>query len=82
MKSDGLKLSSTIVQCTHAQKDGLKLSLLALSSLMKAVIRVDKFQNVRIVYEEMIMAGCKPDRKARSLRRSALRYMKQLLRAS
>jgi len=37
---------------------------------------------VPVVYEEMIMSGCKPDRKARSMLRSALRYMKQTLRAS
>ncbi|PPD92684.1 hypothetical protein GOBAR_DD10370 [Gossypium barbadense] len=32
--------------------------------------------NVPVVYEEMILSGCTPDRKARAMLRSALRYMK------
>ncbi|MQL95551.1 hypothetical protein Taro_028223 [Colocasia esculenta] len=31
------------------------------------------------VFEEMILSGCTPDRKARAMLRSALRYMKQML---
>lgn len=33
------------------------------------------------VYEEMILSGCTPDRKARAMLRSALQYMKQTLRS-
>lgn len=35
-------------------------------------------QQVPAVYEEMISSGCAPDRKARAMLRSALRYMKQM----
>lgn len=35
---------------------------------------------VPAVYEEMMLSGCTPDRKARGMLRSALRYMKQTLR--
>lgn len=35
---------------------------------------------VPAVYEEMISSGCTPDRKARAMLRSALRYMKQTLK--
>ncbi|KAE8680365.1 Pentatricopeptide repeat-containing protein [Hibiscus syriacus] len=71
--------------------DGLKPNLLALNSLinafvtyttlMKALIRVDKFHKVPSVFEEMILSGCTPDRKARAMLRSALRYMKQAVKS-
>lgn len=36
---------------------------------------------VPAVYEEMILSGCTPDRKARAMLRSALRYMKQTIKS-
>lgn len=36
---------------------------------------------VPAVYEEMILSGCTPDRKARAMLRSALRYMKQAVKS-
>ncbi|PPD74414.1 hypothetical protein GOBAR_DD28648 [Gossypium barbadense] len=37
-------------------------------------------KEVPAVYEEMILSGCTPDRKARATLRSALRYMKQAVK--
>ncbi|KAG6536667.1 hypothetical protein ZIOFF_001727 [Zingiber officinale] len=37
-----------------------------------------QYLDVPSVYEEMISSGCIPDRKARAMLRSALRYMKQI----
>ncbi|PPD75530.1 hypothetical protein GOBAR_DD27542 [Gossypium barbadense] len=41
---------------------------------------MDYIQSVPAVYEEMILSGCTPDRKARAMLRSALRYMKQAVK--
>ncbi|PPD89433.1 hypothetical protein GOBAR_DD13636 [Gossypium barbadense] len=37
--------------------------------------------NVPAVYEDMILFGCTPDRKARAMMRSAPRYMKQAVKS-
>lgn len=36
---------------------------------------------VPAVYEEMTLSGCTPDRKARAMLRSALRYMERTLKS-
>ncbi|KAK8307334.1 hypothetical protein V6Z11_D03G187200 [Gossypium hirsutum] len=60
---------------------GVKPNVVTYTTLMKALIRVDKFHKVPAVYEEMILSGCTPDRKARATLRSALRYMKQAVKS-
>ncbi|TYG79534.1 hypothetical protein ES288_D02G146000v1, partial [Gossypium darwinii] len=68
---------------------GVKLDVVTYTTLMKALIRVDKFHKilcvvwikVPTVYEEMILSGCTPNRKARAMLRSALRYMKQAVKS-
>ncbi|KAG4140745.1 hypothetical protein ERO13_D06G036701v2, partial [Gossypium hirsutum] len=60
---------------------GVKPDVVTYTILMKALIRVDKFHKVPAVYEEMILSGCTPDRKARAMLRSALRYIKQAVKS-
>lgn len=50
------------------------------SYLSWELIQVVYAFQVPAVYEEMILSGCTPDRKARAMLRSALRYMKQTLK--
>ncbi|KAH7848918.1 hypothetical protein Vadar_010228 [Vaccinium darrowii] len=57
----------------------LKPDVVTYTTLMKALIRVKKYDQVPSVYEEMILSGCTPDRKARAMLRSALKYMKESL---
>ncbi|XP_058105126.1 pentatricopeptide repeat-containing protein At5g42310, chloroplastic-like isoform X2 [Magnolia sinica] len=54
----------------------LKPDVVTYTTLMKALIRTEKFEKVPAVYEEVILFGCTPDRKARGMLHSALRYMK------
>ncbi|XP_006828751.2 pentatricopeptide repeat-containing protein At5g42310, mitochondrial [Amborella trichopoda] len=61
------------------KENDLKPDVVTYTTLMKALIRAEKFDKVPDVYEEMILSGCTPDRKARGMLRSALRYMKQTL---
>ncbi|KAK3427312.1 hypothetical protein EUGRSUZ_F03554 [Eucalyptus grandis] len=65
----------------YMKENNLKPDVVTYTTLMKVLIRVDKFQKVPEVYEEMIVSGCMPDRKARAMLRSALRYMRQTLRS-
>ncbi|GMP81841.1 hypothetical protein CsSME_00036415 [Camellia sinensis var. sinensis] len=65
----------------YMKENDLKADVVTYTTLMKALIRVEKFDQVPAVYEEMILSGCTPDRKARAMLRSALRYMKQALRS-
>ncbi|KAM0967541.1 hypothetical protein ACFX13_016319 [Malus domestica] len=65
----------------YMKENDLKPDVVTYTTLMKTLIRVDKFYKVPAVYEEMIMSGCTPDRKARAMLRSALKYMKQTLRS-
>nr|XP_028962355.1 pentatricopeptide repeat-containing protein At5g42310, chloroplastic-like [Malus domestica] len=65
----------------YMKENDLKPDVVTYTTLMKTLIRVDKFCKVPAVYEEMIMSGCTPDRKARAMLRSALKYMKQTLRS-
>ncbi|BBG94743.1 hypothetical protein Prudu_003101 [Prunus dulcis] len=48
----------------------LKPDVVTYTTLMKTLIRVDKFYKVPAVYEEMILSRCTPDRKARAMLRS------------
>ncbi|PKI55808.1 hypothetical protein CRG98_023809 [Punica granatum] len=65
----------------YMKENDVKPDVVTYTTLMKALIRVDKFQKVPDVYEEMITSGVMPDRKARAMLRSALRYMKQALKS-
>ncbi|KAH8509703.1 hypothetical protein H0E87_011465 [Populus deltoides] len=67
----------TVLQ--YMKENDLKPDVVTYTTLMKALIRVEKFDKVPSVYEEMILSGCTPDRKARAMLRSALKYMKQTL---
>ncbi|KAK9053393.1 hypothetical protein SSX86_030026 [Deinandra increscens subsp. villosa] len=58
---------------------GLTPDVVTYTTLMKALIRVEKFSEVPRVYEEMVKSGCTPDTKARATLRSALRYMRKTL---
>lgn len=58
----------------------MKPDVVTYSTLMKTLIRVEKFERVPAVYEEMLVSGCIPDRKARAMLQSALRYMKSTLK--
>jgi len=60
------------------KENGLRPDVITYTTLMKALIRVEQFDKVPVVYEEMITSGCAPDRKARAMLRSALRYMKHM----
>ncbi|KAB2025973.1 hypothetical protein ES319_D06G186400v1 [Gossypium barbadense] len=42
---------------------------------------MDYIQSVPAVYEEMILSSCTLDRKVRAMLRSALRYMKQVVKS-
>nr|GMD65250.1 pentatricopeptide repeat-containing protein At5g42310, mitochondrial [Ipomoea batatas] len=64
----------------YMKENDLKPDVVTYTTLMKALIRVEKFGKVPAVYEEMLTSGCKPDRKARAMLRSALRYMKSTLK--
>lgn len=66
-----------------------KISIYLLASLCPISINfTDKLScvvcfgfQVPAVYEEMITSGCTPDRKAREMLRSALKYMKRSLKS-
>ncbi|CAD6217744.1 unnamed protein product [Miscanthus lutarioriparius] len=60
------------------KENGLRPDVITYTTLMKALIRVEQFDKVPVIYEEMITSGCAPDRKARAMLRSALRYMKHM----
>ncbi|KAB2634802.1 pentatricopeptide repeat-containing protein [Pyrus ussuriensis x Pyrus communis] len=53
----------------YMKENDLKPDVVTYTTLMKTLIRVDKFYKVPAVYEEMIMSGCTPDRKARAMLR-------------
>ncbi|KAL1093595.1 hypothetical protein V6Z11_D06G041300 [Gossypium hirsutum] len=72
---------SRISMAAPAYSNGVKPDVVTYTILMKALIRVDKFHKVPAVYEEMILSGCTPDRKARAMLRSALRYIKQAVKS-
>nr|KJB64292.1 hypothetical protein B456_010G041000 [Gossypium raimondii] len=72
---------SRISMAATAYSNGVKPDVVTYTILMKALIRVDKFHKVPAVYEEMILSGCTPDRKARAMLRSALRYIKQAVKS-
>ncbi|XWS24590.1 hypothetical protein CRYUN_Cryun28dG0116100 [Craigia yunnanensis] len=65
----------------YMKENDVKPDVVTYTTLMKALIRVDKFHKVPAVYEEMFLSGCTPDRKARVMLRSALRYMKQTVKS-
>ncbi|GFZ10515.1 pentatricopeptide repeat (PPR-like) superfamily protein [Actinidia rufa] len=65
----------------YMKENDMKADVVTYTTLMKALIRVEKFDQVPSVYEEMILSKCTPDRKARAMLRSALRYMRQTLRS-
>ncbi|GJU11380.1 pentatricopeptide repeat-containing protein [Tanacetum coccineum] len=83
MTSDGLRpsnlaLNALINAFGEDKRDveafaGLKPDIVTYTTLMKALIRVEKFDEVPRVYEEMVKSGCTPDGKARATLRSALR---------
>ncbi|KAG4149460.1 hypothetical protein ERO13_D05G336850v2 [Gossypium hirsutum] len=80
---------NVLLQAATAYSNGVKPDVVTYTTLMKALIRVDKFHKIRcvvwikvpVVYEEMILSGCTPDKKARAMLRSALRYMKQAVKS-
>ncbi|XP_039000587.1 pentatricopeptide repeat-containing protein At5g42310, chloroplastic-like [Hibiscus syriacus] len=69
----------TVLQ--YLKANCVKPDVVTYTMLMKALIRVDKFHKVPSVFEEMILSGCTPDRKARAMLLSALRYMKQAVKS-
>ncbi|KAB2041277.1 hypothetical protein ES319_D02G137100v1 [Gossypium barbadense] len=56
------------------KENGVKLDVVTYTTLMKALIRVDKFHKVPTVYEEMILSGCTPNRKARAMLRNRYQF--------
>ncbi|KAG6783591.1 hypothetical protein POTOM_009247 [Populus tomentosa] len=71
--------AEAFVVLQYMKENDLKPDVVTYTTLMKALILVEKFDKVPSVYEEMILSGCTPDRKARAMLRSALKYMKQTL---
>ncbi|KAK8512618.1 hypothetical protein V6N12_075189 [Hibiscus sabdariffa] len=65
----------------YMKENGVKPDAVTYTTLMKALIRIDKFHKVPAVYEEMVLSGCTPDRKARAMLRSAPRYTKRKRRS-
>ncbi|KAL6207631.1 hypothetical protein ACLB2K_018588 [Fragaria x ananassa] len=51
------------------KENDVKPDVVTYTTLMKALIRVDKFYKVPDVYEEMIHSRVTPDRKARAMLR-------------
>ena len=66
------------------QQENIANSFLIMKFIyMTIYIRIDIYDvnfQVPVVYEEMISSGCTPDRKAREMLRSALKYMKEMLK--
>ncbi|XAR52102.1 hypothetical protein NMG60_11020003 [Bertholletia excelsa] len=56
---------------------GISLDVVTYSKLMKAFMRLRKFDQVPIIHKEMESSGCTPDRKAREMLQSALMVLEQ-----
>ncbi|KAI6690653.1 hypothetical protein NL676_027481 [Syzygium grande] len=67
MRADGMPEAFAVLK--YMKENNLKPDVVTYTTLMKALIRVDKFPKVPEVYEEMIISGCMPDRKARAMLR-------------
>ncbi|EPS69249.1 hypothetical protein M569_05516, partial [Genlisea aurea] len=68
----------------YMKENELKPDTVTYTTLMKALIRAEKFDKesslVPSVFEEMLASGVVPDRKAKDVLRSALKYMKSALK--